>query len=84
MQWNSPKPPSPAPRPAGTVLWTLVKGSRTARAELREQGAAGWEIQLFIDDGFNRGQRHAGEAAAVRQAGEWRSQLKAKGWTAQP
>jgi len=42
--------PKPGPR-----LWTMTKGWEEARAELRDQGVAGVELQVFRGDDFANG-----------------------------
>ena len=43
----------------------MTKGSEQARAELRDQGVAGVELQLFKGDDFANGRLYASRQAAV-------------------
>jgi hypothetical protein len=58
------RPQQPNRRRPGEHVWTMTKGSEQARAELRDQGAAGVELQVFRGDDFANGRLYASRMAA--------------------
>src|SRR5262245_20407105 len=59
------KPAAPRePRP-GELLWTLVKGTESRRAELRDHGVVGTELQIFAYGQFVKGQRYENRTLAM-------------------
>jgi hypothetical protein len=77
--WNAPPAPERQPRP-GQRIWSLWKQARRIDCELRtfEDGA---EVQLFVNDGFDSGRRHASAEFALRAAEDLRAWLSPAGWT---
>jgi hypothetical protein len=67
------------PKP-GERLWTMTKGGEEARAELRDQGVAGVELQLFRGDDFANGRLYTSRMAALEASGQRRQQMLEKGW----
>jgi hypothetical protein len=61
-------------------LWTLTNEEHTCRAELVDQGEAGFELQLFIDGERSREHRHSSRGPTLGQAEMWRGMLEGKGW----
>jgi hypothetical protein len=58
----------------------MTKGSEQARAELRDQGVAGVELQVFRGDEFANGRLYASRMAALEAAEQRRQQMIEKGW----
>jgi hypothetical protein len=76
-QW----PPLPAPkRPSHEVLWTLTKGTESRRAELRDRGAHGAELQIFVNGEFVSGKLYASHGIALAEAEGARDALEAVGF----
>jgi hypothetical protein len=73
------RPPQREPRP-GEPIWTLRKGTESRRAELRDNGAAGVEFQLFAGDEFLYGQRFHSRAAALLLCEQERARREREGW----
>ena len=67
--------PKPGPR-----LWTMTKGWEEARAELRDQGVAGVELQVFRGDDFANGRLYQSRKAALEASEVRRQQMIEKGW----
>lgn len=76
---DRPAPPPRQPRP-GEPLWTLRKELGRLRAELRDNGEAGAELQLFRDDVFIYGRRYLTRAMAIEDAVGCRRTFEADGW----
>jgi hypothetical protein len=74
------KPQQPNRRKPGEHVWTMTKGSEQARAELRDQGVAGVELQLFRGDDFANGRLYPSRMAALEAAEKRRLQMIDKGW----
>jgi hypothetical protein len=78
---SSPKPkPTPTAYRPGEFLWRLHKGFARVVAELRDDGAFGSELQLFRDDVFFYGRRHAARGNALEEAESRRREYLALGW----
>jgi hypothetical protein len=77
------KPPRPARQPQpGEHLWTLTRGDQSRRAELRDAGgAAGAELQVFVNGEFASGRRYAARELALADAVGLRATLELDGWT---
>jgi hypothetical protein len=63
------------------VLWTLAKNTDMRRAELRDHGSIGAELQVYENGEFVRGERFENRALALIQADAIRNALEASGWT---
>jgi hypothetical protein len=61
------------------ILWTLVKGTESRRADLRDHGA-GAELQIYVNGEFVNGQRFDNRALALLQADALRDAFEAAGW----
>jgi hypothetical protein len=58
----------------------MTKAGEEARAELRDQGVAGVELQLFRGDDFANGRLSASKVAALEAAEQRRQQMIERGW----
>jgi hypothetical protein len=58
----------------------MTKGREEAYAELRDQGVAGVELQLFRGDDFANGLLYASRMDALEAAEQRRHQMIEKGW----
>jgi len=67
------------PQPA-EVLWTLTKGTQSRRAELRDDGKVGAELQMYNDQ-FVSGRRQENRALAMLDAEAFRDTLLMQHWT---
>jgi hypothetical protein len=61
-------------------IWTMTKGGEAAWAELRDQGVAGVELQLFRGDDFANGRLYSSREAALDASALRRQQMIGKGW----
>lgn len=61
----------------GEHLWTLIKGTETRRAELRNA----CELQIYANDQFVSGKRYASRGIAIAEADAAREALMAAGFT---
>lgn len=77
---NRPPAPPRQPKP-GEHLWTLTKGAQSRRAELRDHGEIGAELQIYTNADFLKGQRYESRALAMLKADAIRDALRAGGWT---
>jgi hypothetical protein len=57
----------PRTHEAGEVVFIAQKVNETYRAEIRDNGEAGWEFQIYVNDQFSYGKRH--EARFLAEAG---------------
>jgi hypothetical protein len=73
------RPQSRQPKP-GERLWTMTKGGEEARAEVRDQGVAGVELQVFRGDDFANGRLYSSREAALEASEVRRQQMIEKGW----
>ena len=73
------EPQGRQPKP-GERLWTMTKGGEEARAELRDQGVAGVELQVFRGDDFANGRLYSSREAALEASTVRRQQMLEKGW----
>ena len=64
------KPTPPPPPRKGEPLWTIQKAGRTLACELRDDGAAGVEVQVSRDGELLYGRRWANRALALVEADE--------------
>jgi hypothetical protein len=62
------KPPPPPPPRKGEPLWTIEKNGRQLACELRDDGAAGVEVQMSRDGEFLYSRRWPTRARAVEDA----------------
>jgi hypothetical protein len=60
--------PTPRQPRAGEPLWTVRKNGCLLACELRDDGAAGVEVQMSRDGAFLFGQRFATRARALEEA----------------
>jgi hypothetical protein len=58
----------------------MTKGGEEARAELRDQGVAGVELQVFRGDDFANGRLYSSREAALEASTLRRQQMLEKGW----
>lgn len=72
--------PTPKPSTPGERLWTVVKGTHVAVAELRPR-EWGVELQILVDGDLRRGQLHPNREFALIEAGIRRETLIVRGWT---
>jgi hypothetical protein len=70
-------------RSPGELLWTLVKATESRRAELRDHGTIGAELQIFVNGEFVNGQWYETRALAMLQADRIRDALTATGFQPQ-
>ena len=68
----APRQPQP-----GEVLWTLVNGTEARRAELRDHGPIGCELQIFVNGEFVNGRRFENRALAIIEGDAARAALEA-------
>jgi hypothetical protein len=73
------RPQGRQPKP-GERLWTMTKGGEEAHAELRDQGLAGAELQVFRGDDFANGRLYSSREAALEASVQRRPQMLEKGW----
>jgi hypothetical protein len=67
-------------RKPGECVWTMMKGGEEAYAELRDQGVAGVELQMFRGDEFANGRLYHSREAALEASALRRQQMLEKGW----
>jgi hypothetical protein len=67
-------------RKPGERVWTMTKGGEEAWAELRDQGVAGVELQLFRGEDFANGRLYSSREAAIEASTVPRQQMTEKGW----
>jgi hypothetical protein len=72
------KVPPRQPR-AGERLWTVEKNGRRLACELRDDGEAGVEVQMFRDGEFLFGRRCTTRGLALEKADEWKAQYLREG-----
>jgi hypothetical protein len=60
-------------------LWAIEKNSRQLACELRDDGAAGVELQVSRDGELLYGQRWATRALALKKAAAWKAQYLREG-----
>jgi hypothetical protein len=46
------------------LLWTFIRGTKRRRADLRDHGGAGIDLQMYVNDEFESGQRFANRELA--------------------
>jgi hypothetical protein len=65
-----------APRPprAGEPLWAVQKDGRQLACELRDDGEAGVEVQVYRDRELLYGRRWPTRALALEKADDWKAQ----------
>jgi hypothetical protein len=74
------KPDSPRP-PRGERVWVLHNGNRKLTCELRDDGAAGYHAQVFLNGDQYAVYRLATRAAALAYAAVVRQRFEQQGWT---
>ena len=74
------KPEGRRHRKPGEYVWTMTKGGEEAHAELRDQGVAGVELQMFRGDDFANGRLYHSREAALEASEVRRQQMLEKGW----
>jgi hypothetical protein len=72
------KVPPRQPR-AGERLWTVEKNGRQLACELRDDGEAGVEVQVYRDGDLLYGRRHATRAAALEEADDQQARYSPRG-----
>jgi hypothetical protein len=72
------KVPPPQPQ-TGERLWTVQKDGRLLACELRDDGAAGVEVQMSRDGEFLYGRRWANRALALAKADEQKARYLREG-----
>jgi hypothetical protein len=79
MLWNyRPLPPTKARE--GEPLWTLTRGAKTLRCELRYHGEYGVETLLLQDGELYLGRRFLTRALALEEANTMHAQCVEHGW----
>jgi hypothetical protein len=73
------KPPPPPPPRKGEPLWIIQKAGRRLACELRDDGAAGVEVQVYRDGELLYGRRWANRALALAEADERKAQYLGEG-----
>jgi hypothetical protein len=68
----------PQPR-VGEHLWTVEKNGRQLGCELRDDGEAGVEVQMYRDGELLYGRRHATRARALEEADEQKARYLREG-----
>jgi hypothetical protein len=58
----------------------MTRGGEEARAELRDQGVAGVELQVFRGDDFANGRLYLSREAALEASVFRRQRMIEKGW----
>jgi hypothetical protein len=76
---RTPDPPR-QPKP-GEVLWALVRDGHWRRAELRDHGKVGAELQIHVNGEFVNGRRFERRDLALAEAAAARHAFEALGWT---
>jgi hypothetical protein len=74
------RPASPRRPQLGEHLWTFIRGTERRRAELRDFGKAGVELQMYVNDEFVSGQRFANRELAVPAAAAVRETYEHDEW----
>jgi hypothetical protein len=64
---------------AGEHLWAIEKNGRQLACALRDDGAAGVELQVYRDRELLYGRRWATRALALEKADEWKAQYLREG-----
>jgi hypothetical protein len=64
---------------AGEHLWAIQKGGRQLACELRDDGEAGAELQVYRERELLYGRRFANRALALEKADEWKAQYLREG-----
>jgi hypothetical protein len=64
---------------AGEPLWTIQKAGRQLACELRDDGAAGVEVQVYREGELLYGRRWATRALALEEANERKAQYLREG-----
>jgi hypothetical protein len=59
---------------AGEPLWTVQKDGRQLACELRDDGEAGVEVQVYRNGELLYGRRFANRAQALQNADVWKAQ----------
>jgi hypothetical protein len=67
--------PEPRRFKPGEHVWTMTKGAEEAWAELRDQGVAGVELQLFRGEDFANGRLYHSREAALEASTLRRQQM---------
>ena len=67
-------------RKPGEYVWTMTKGGEEAHAELRDQGVAGVELQVFRATILRTGGCYQSREAALEASEVRRQQMLEKGW----
>lgn len=65
----------------GEHRWTFTRGSEQRRAELRDHGRTGAELQVYVNGEFASGRRYENRALATIDADALRDTLEMSGWT---
>ncbi len=71
--------PTPRHPRAGEHLWAIEKNGRQLACELRDDGAAGVEVQVSRDGELLYGRRWANRALALEEADERKAQYLREG-----
>jgi hypothetical protein len=71
--------PTPRQPQAGEPLWAIQKGGRQLACELRDDGQAGVEVQVYRDRELLYGRRWESRALALAKADEWKAQYLREG-----
>src|SRR5262245_16847695 len=66
---------------AGEHLWTVTNGAALHRAELRDYGKVGCELQILNEADFLNGWRFEHRTLALMEAAVMRDALLGQGWT---
>lgn len=62
------------------LLWRLTCGNERRRAELRDRGIVGAELQIYINGQFVSGRHYTTRALAIADADAFRAALERDGW----
>ena len=76
MLWNAPRPKPREPAP-GESLWLIERGGKRIECEVRDQGVAGSELQVFVNREFRSGRLYSSRAAALAAAESLRTRMSA-------
>jgi hypothetical protein len=63
----------------GEYLWAIQKDGRQLACELRDDGAAGVEVQVYRERELPYGRRWPTRASALAKADEWKAQYLREG-----
>jgi hypothetical protein len=80
-RWTPRQPQVELEAKACEVLRTLLRGTESRRADLRDDGVTAAELQIYVNGQFVNAQRYETRTQAILQAESIRDALVATGWT---